>query len=75
MIHSQVSVIAKHYINKPTDVQFLFNINVLSSLWRIVAGKHLVSEELGNPHYKTGKTYTWKNNLYPYLEMGGGITD
>ncbi len=41
----QVSVIAKHYINKPTDVQFLFNINVLSSLWRIVAGKHLVIEK------------------------------
>ncbi len=56
----QVSVIAKHYINKPTDVQFLFNINVLSSLWRIVAGKHLVIEK---------NIYTSKNKGKGSIQM------
>ncbi len=36
-----INIVDKHYANKPTDVQFLFNIKVLSSIWRIVAGKNL----------------------------------
>ncbi len=36
-----VNIVEEAYVGKPVDVQFLFNIKVLSSIWRIVAGKNL----------------------------------